>query len=422
MKPVGTVHVLALTQGLSSIGSRMSGVAIGFSVFASTGKAAPILLFSFFSELPAMLAGTLAGAWVDRGEARKWVIAADLGQALGSLVLVLAFLSGGFELWQLYAVGLWQGICAMFQEPAKNSLIAALVPDEGRDRANVLMAAAHPAAGVLAPGLGGLLFGLIGVAGVVAVDLATFVLAAAGLYLVRAPGPSPLPGPRASPLPSLRSLLALLRAKPALALLLGYGAFLNFLLNGPLGLALPYTLARTGRVSASGLALSIEGLGGLLGSLLLFAGGGSRTLALFLGMGGAGLSMLALSAMSSPLLLGASLFAAVACLQAWSRFSSICQAEAPMDLQASLFALFAQLGYLGSTASFLLTGALVDSLLEPAAAGAPWWRLVSPLLGSGQGAGMGLAIAAAGLLVVASTAAMASLPAARRLGRGPEGL
>jgi hypothetical protein len=309
----------------------------------------------------------------------------------------------------------------MFQEPAKSSLTARLVADRGRDRANALLAAAHPAAGVIAPGLAGLLYASVGIAGVLAIDLATFLAAVVVVWRLRLP---PLHGPTsrsASLLGNLRGLLRFLRERPALFLLVLYGAFLNFLLNGPLDLALPYSLALTGSSSSSGLVLSMEGLGGLLASLLLIARGRtrSRTGSLLLGMSGAGMSMLALSVARSPLLLGASLFCVIGCLQFWSRFASIFQAEAPPELQASLAALSGQLGYLGSTLSFVLVGPLVDRFLEPAVGRAAWWGLLAPILGSSKGAGMGLAIGAAGFLILAATAAIACLPGLRHLGHPP---
>ena len=61
-----TFYTLLVTQTLSLIGSRMTAVAVGIWVFRETGLAAPLLLVSFFTELPGMLVGGLAGVWVDR--------------------------------------------------------------------------------------------------------------------------------------------------------------------------------------------------------------------------------------------------------------------------------------------------------------------------------------------------------------------
>jgi hypothetical protein len=68
-----------------------------------------------------------------------------------------------------------------------------------------------------------------------------------------------------------------------------------------------------------------------------------------------------------------------------------------------VFAVESQLALLGSTASFLVTGPLVDRVLEPLV-GTPAWKPLAPLLGAQPGAGMGLLEVMAGLAILAATA------------------
>lgn len=420
MKQGSALSLLALGQALSLIGSRMSGVAVGFAVYATTGAAAPLLLFSFFAELPATLIGGLAGAHIDGRDARKIAVLADAVQALASALLAASFLLGFFSVWILYAVGLTQGFALAFQEPASQVVLSRLVPDRGRDRANALLGAAHPAASLLAPALAGLLYPLIGIGGIVGLDLATFLLSAATLLALRLPSP-----PEAAPqegmalLGSFAEGLRFLRGEGrTLARFVLVAALCNFLLNGPLGLAIPYLLARTGSEAATGLALSLEGAGGLAGSALmaLLGSARSRTISFLRGMLLAGASMVFLAFARSPLLIGLGLFATIASLQTWSRLSSTVMARAPEALRARVLSLSSQLGYLGATASFLLFGPLADRVAEPAARGG---RLLSPLFG-GPGGGMGFLIGVAGLLLLLLAASTLLSSRIRALGR-PEG-
>jgi len=80
-------------------------------------------------------------------------------------------------------------------------------------------------------------------------------------------------------------------------------------------------------------------------------------------------------------------------------YISILQIKSPPDLQGRLFALVGQLGFLGSTSSFLLTGTLVDRWLEPRV-GMPEWRRFTWLVGDQPGAGMGLLLCLVGLLIL----------------------
>jgi hypothetical protein len=126
----------------------------------------------------------------------------------------------------------------------------------------------------------------------------------------------------------------------------------------------------------------------------------SRIRAVLLGAGGTGLFMMAAALLRGPLAIGLALFCALACLQVWALLTSIFQASAPLALQGRLSAFVGQAGYLGATASFALTGLLVDRVLEPARRAGSWSPLVAALVGRGSGAAMALAIGAAGLLIL----------------------
>jgi hypothetical protein len=52
-------YILIVTQTLSLIGSAMTSVALGIRVFDDTGNTTPLMLASFFSALPLMIAGAL---------------------------------------------------------------------------------------------------------------------------------------------------------------------------------------------------------------------------------------------------------------------------------------------------------------------------------------------------------------------------
>jgi hypothetical protein len=69
---------------------------------------------------------------------------------------------------------------------------------------------------------------------------------------------------------------------------------------------------------------------------------------------------------------------------------------------------------LGSTASFLMTGLLVDRLLEPAV-GTPAWQSFAPLVGNTRGSGIGLLQVATGMILLIVTAIVFSIPSIRNI-------
>lgn len=413
-------YILVITQTFSIIGSRMTALAIGIRVFADTGQAAPLLLVAFFNELPAMLANSVVGVWIDRWD-RRWVMmVADAGQALGSVLLLLSFVSGSFQLWHLYVVALTQGIFAMFQSPAKDAVVTMLVPSEQRDRANAVQAMAFPLAGVIAPAVTGLLYVIIGLAGIVFIDLLTFFSAIFAVYLMRIPRPQQSVetlSARGQFWSELSSGFRYVYTRPGLLGLMLYITTINFLLNGPLELSLPYLITITGSETLTGMVLAASSLGGFVGAGLLALYSGrfhSRLWLILIAMTVVGVMFLFHGSTRSPLTLALSIFILIAALQVIVLYTSILQVKTPPDMQGRIFSITGQLAYLASTASFLLIGPLVDRVLEPAVA-TPAWETVEGVVGNQPGAGMGLVLVVTGVLILLATLLAWALPALRRV-------
>lgn len=415
-----TFYTLLVTQTFSLIGSRMTSVAVGIWLFAATGQVAPLLLVSFFNELPGMLLGSLAGVFIDRWSRKRVLMLADAGQAFGSLLLVASLGSGAFQVWHLYGVALLQGVFSTFQGPAESATITLLVPERHRERANGIKEVAHPLAGVIAPMLAGLFYALVGVVGVIAIDLVTFLLAVGVVAILHIPQPAATEEGSAgsgSLLAELRGGLAFFVRRPPLFSLVLYLTFMNFLLNGSLGLALPYMLIVTGDEARMGLLMGVMSAGAFAGSLLMVVLGGFRPRVGLL-LAGALLSggmYLFYGTAHSFWTLAVSIFLLMLPLPMTNAlFNSILQVKTPPDLQGRVFSVYSQLAFLGSTTSFLLTGPLVDRFLEPALSRGDW-RWAVWLVGAAPGSGMRLLLIATGLVMLLTTAFVFARPRVRQL-------
>lgn len=414
-------YLLMVTQTLSMIGSRLTAVGIGIWLFQTTGNTTPLLLTVFFNELPGMLGGSLAGVLIDRWDRRKLLIVSDSGQALGALLLLASLLSGLFAVWHLYLVSILQGIFAMFQQPTQDAVTTMLVPADHRDRANGIRQMAFPLAGVVAPALAGILYAPLGIAGLIAIDLTTFLIAVAAVFTIHIPHPPASPESQSMRGGWLRELLAgfayLAQHRGLLIFFLVYMTLINFLLNGPLELAIPYLLLRTGSEQLAGTLLGLMSLGALIGAALISVYGKTRhkVRVMLLGYLLSGVMFLVYGSDSPAWLLGGALLVLLIPLPIGGALSvSLLQSKVPPDLQGRVFAGLSQLALLGSTTSFLLTGWLVDHRLEPAVR-QPGWHIWSALAGSQAGAGMGLLLICTGLIMIAATAAVAALPAVRQM-------
>jgi len=117
----------------------------------------------------------------------------------------------------------------------------------------------------------------------------------------------------------------------------------------------------------------------------------------------------------SLVLLGGSLFLLLMPLPVMQAlYMSMIQIKTPPDLQGRVFALVAQLGFLGSTTSFALTGYLVDHVVNPAI-GSPAWSKFEPLVGSGPWSGIGLVQVVTGMIILLVTLGVYGSVAIRQL-------
>lgn len=117
---------LLLTQGISLIGSRMTGIAIGIWLFQTTGKATYLLLIPFFNEIPSLLTGHLIGVYVDKWNKKYAMILGDFGQAIGTVILLITLQTIGFKPSILYSVVAFQGIFGMMQTTAADALVKSI--------------------------------------------------------------------------------------------------------------------------------------------------------------------------------------------------------------------------------------------------------------------------------------------------------
>lgn len=415
-----TFYVLALTQTLSMLGSRMSGFAIALWVTQQTGNATPLAMVTFFSLIPMVLLSNVAGMIVDRYDRRRVMALSDAGQAVGTVILFLIFASGSFQLWHLYAVTLLQATFGVFQGPAMMATVTMLVPDNHRDRSNALLQVMGPLAGIFAPAVSAALYVIIGVTGLLVVDFVTFIVAVTVVSLVHIPRPERSEhGAKAagSMWKELAGGFQFLRANPLLFSIMLYASLINIMGTATGALFVPYVLARTDSAAIVGLVSSMESLGAVAGAVIISAWGGTRPRihTILPGIIAAGLFQMIFGVSQHPALLIGSIFLMMLPLtMVNASFMSLLQSKVPADMQGRVFALMSQVAMALSPLGLLLIGPLADKVFEPAVLQSGW-QVVAPLVGASKGAGMGLLILIAGTLTAIGSIAFYAIPRVRHL-------
>jgi hypothetical protein len=184
-----------------------------------------------------------------------------------------------------------------------------------------------------------------------------------------------------------------------------------------MGMAMAYTVSRTGSEAEAGLILGISSAGALVGGLIMSVWNGTRPrihmIMIGLICGGLALSLFGLA--QTTIALSAAIFLVMLPLPFVNApVMSIMQAKTPPNMQGRVFAVIDQISLALMPPAYLLYGYLADNVLEPAV-GTPAWDALAPLVGDSRGAGMAMIYVVAGLVMAVSSAAVYALPLLRRM-------
>lgn len=415
-----TFYALLITQTVSLIGSQMTNLAVGIFIFQDTGQVLPLALVAFFTAIPTIFAAGLAGVLTDRWDRRYVMILSDIGQAVGTLVLVILFATDSFQIWHVYVISVWQAFFGIFQAPAFQATVTLLIPDQHRDRANAVQQLIGPASGIIGPVLAGVLFALIGVAGVMTLDLLSFTFAMIVVFSLHIPRPPETDEGRASrgsAWKEARVGISWLWSKRPLFLFMIAITFVNFCLTMALTMNTPYILTVTGSEETLGLLLGIMSLGPIIGGILISIWGGTRprmnTIMPALLIQAIFLLIYGLS--RSPIAMGIAIFFILLPLPSVNALVlSILQLKVPPDMQGRVMSAIMQMALILTPFGYLFGGTLADKVFEPAV-GTSSWDIVAPIVGDEPGAGMALIIILGALLSFTVCVLAYSTPTIRQL-------
>jgi MFS family permease len=175
---------------LSVFGDTALWLALAVWAKELTGSSAAAGMVMFSLAAP-QLVSPLFGAVVDRVRRRPLLITANLATAAAVLPLLLVHDRG--DVWILYAVTAAYGVSFTVLGAGGSALLATMLPTDELADANGVMQTAREGLRLIAPLAGAALFTTAGGAAVALLDVATFLVAAAALALMRVREPRPEP-------------------------------------------------------------------------------------------------------------------------------------------------------------------------------------------------------------------------------------
>jgi MFS family permease len=410
-RPTGMVGFTIVWSGqlISVLASNMSWFALTIWAFEMTGSATILGVVQTAFILPFLIISPIAGAMVDRYNRKLMMMVSDLGAVLATGGILILSALDILEIWHLITASVVYGLSATFQWPAYMATISTMVPKEQYDRANGMMMLVESGPAIFSPMLAGALLPILGVTGILTIDIITFVLAIGTLLFVFIPQPEKTVEGQTGK-GSLISEAAygfkyIFQRKPLLSLLLVI-LCLN-LVHGLAGsLFAPMLLTRSGNNSAVlGSAQSAFAIGGVVGGLIVSTWGGfkKRIRGMLIGWGLFAFFGLIIFGLGRSLYIWipAAVLAAMTFPLTQSASNAIWQSKVAPDIQGRVFSARRLIAWMVDPIMPVVSGALADYVTEPAMQGQTGLaKAFGWIVGTSPGSGMSFQFLVAGLLYI----------------------
>jgi MFS family permease len=179
-------------QAVSLIGTWMQNLAQSWLVYRLTGSELLVSLVGFFSYLPVLLIGPLAGAVADRFSRYRIVLATQTVFTVQALALAALTLSGRITAGHVFALAAVWGVINAFDVPARQALFIHMVGREDLLNAIALNSVIFNTARVAGPAVAGLLIAAVGEGTCFLLNAVTFLAVIASLLALRLPPQAPV--------------------------------------------------------------------------------------------------------------------------------------------------------------------------------------------------------------------------------------
>ncbi|MGG0459357.1 MFS transporter [Bacillus mycoides] len=176
---VATRNIMLMMIGkmTSLLGAGIYTFAMGLYVLKTTGSGMGFATTLICGSIPRMICGPIAGAVADRVNRRWLVIGTDLLSSLTMLIMFILATMFGPSLLFIYVSAALLSICASFYSVAVTSSIPNLVDEERIQKASALNQTAASLSNILAPIIGGVVFGFFSIKSFFLLNSITFFLA-----------------------------------------------------------------------------------------------------------------------------------------------------------------------------------------------------------------------------------------------------
>ena len=408
-------------QLVSTVGSGLTGFALGLWIYQETGSTTQFALFLLCFTIPTLIISPVAGVLVDRVD-RKWImLLSDVGAVISTLIVWLLYINGSLAVWHIYIASIVNAAFTSFQWPAYSAATTMLVPKEQLGRAAGMVQIGEAISQLASPAIAGAMFMVSGLKTIMMIDIVTCTFAILLLLVVSIPKPEESKVGKESKGSFIKEAtfgLKYIARRPGLLGLMVYYLIVNFVfvMINPLLMPMMMDIASPDKV---GYTVSVMGVGMMAGTLVMSAWGGPkrRVLGIFIPaiLLGFSVSILGLS-LDLPVIAAGGFFTMFLLPILNASSQAIWQTKVEPDVQGRVFAARRMFSISAQPIGLLLAGPLADQIFEPLMMeGGRLAAVLGPILGTGPGRGTGLLLIMIGLLTSVASVVAFTYPRIRNV-------
>ena len=266
-------RLLWISLLVSNSGTWLQSVAQDYVVYKLTGRALDLGLVNIVRAVPLILLAFVGGTIADRVDRQKMLLFTQSAFAVLAAALGILVQTGLVQVWHVVLLSFLGAALLAFDQPARQSLIPALVPKEDLANAIALNSVTYTGAAAIGPAIAGPLVALVGLPWAFYLNAASFGAVLFAVAAMRFPAPqrhSESDSGLESVLSAVTSGLRYVSVSPSLLLLIGLLCAFS-LFAAPYQSLLPVFNGAHfgGSVQSLGWLRTAPGIGALVGGFFL---------------------------------------------------------------------------------------------------------------------------------------------------------
>lgn len=223
-------YIFMVGQFVSQFGSKLTSFGLILWSYKERRSVLSMSLLTVCYLIPEVLLSFIAGSISDNWNKKKIMLISDCIAAVFSVIVILLLFNNNLKIEYLYMINFMLGITDAFQNPASEVAISVIVSKDNYMKTSGLRTLGESLIGIFAPVVATSIYSFLGLATIVLIDLATFILAFITLaFGVKIPVTKSLPKEKISIYKQCMLGIRYLISKKDIFSLILFMAFINFI-------------------------------------------------------------------------------------------------------------------------------------------------------------------------------------------------